>query len=63
MTFDEFLYIAMEPTRGKRKGQHFANQLALYKHDLFQGLQAAGLDPYYRDEYVWLAIEWLKEKW
>ena len=63
MTLDQFLTIALEPAHRRRSGQHFANQLSMHRYDLFQGLQYADLDPYYRDDRIWEAVEWVKNNW
>ena len=63
MKIEQFLRIALAPAARKRPGQHFSNQLSMHRYDLFQGLQAAGLDPYYKNDLVWAAIEWLRQNW
>lgn len=63
MTLAEFLRLALEPVEGERKGQHFANTLARHRYNLFEEMQAEGLDPYYTDERLWAAIEFVKNNW
>ena len=63
VTLREFLTLALEPARNNRPGQQFANQLADRRPDMFRELQEQGLDPFYKDELVWSAVEWLKQNW
>lgn len=63
MTFERFLRLALDPTPGVRKGQHFANMLYHHRPDLSVGLQNAGLDPFYKDELLWAAVAYINEHW
>lgn len=63
MSLEQFLRLALEPQRGMRKGQHFAITLARHRCNLFEKLQAEGLDPYYVDEFPWTVIEFVKNNW
>jgi len=63
MSLEQFLRLALEPQRGVRKGQHFANTLTRHRYALFEKLQAEGLDPYYVDDVPWAAIEFVKNNW
>ena len=63
VTLEQFLAEALEPSGEPRKGQHFSNVLYLRRPDLAATMKTSGLDPYYRDELIWPAIEFLKENW
>ena len=63
MSLEQFLRLAVEPQRGVRKGQHFANTLTRHRYNLFEKLQAEGLDPYYVDDLPWAVIEFVKNNW
>ena len=64
MTLYQFLKEALlVPSREPRRGQHFSNMLYLHRPDLAAIMFTSGLDPYYRDELIWPAIEFLKENW
>lgn len=63
VSLEQFLIAALEPVRNHRKGQHFSNSLYLLRPDLHGPMQEAGLDPFYKDELLWAAIAFVKERW
>lgn len=59
-----FLRSALRPEQHMRPGQKFINELYNVRPDLCQRLtEADGLDPYYRDELLWAAVEWTQNNW
>ena len=62
MTLKEFLTAALAPDV-KRPGQRFSNMISHERWSIFEGLQAAGLDPYYRDDLLPAAISFTVEHW
>lgn len=65
VSFESFLKEALEPTKHMRRGQRFMNVLSVHRPHLehhFLGSQSA-IDPYYRDELLWAAVEYVRRNW
>jgi hypothetical protein len=62
MTLEDFLTTALAPDV-LRRGQRFSNMISHERWNIFQDLQAAGLDPYYRDDLLPAAISFTVDHW
>jgi hypothetical protein len=47
---------------GRRKGQKFSYDLNFFRKDLFGELPSE-IDPYYRDEVLWAAVDFVIKNW
>lgn len=66
MTFDEFLDVwreAIEDSPEERPGQLLFN--LLYEEDplLADGIRGTALDPFYADDVIEEALEYISERW
>ena len=63
MTLEGFLRTALEPCSvGLRQGQKFSNDLNFFRRDLFTAMPSE-IDPYYRDELLWVAVDFVIKNW
>ena len=65
LTFESFLKEALEPEKHIRKGQRFMNVLMVHRPELeryFHGSQFE-INPFYRDENLWAAVEYVRKNW
>jgi len=58
----DFLVEALSPQPGQRRGQAFINAVFCHRRDLVHKIPEK-IDPFYDDEKLWSAIEWIKENW
>jgi hypothetical protein len=63
MKLRDFLNAALEPTRGQRRGQWFANLLHTVDPALANRLIAVDVDPFYDDGKLWAAVQFVTEHW
>lgn len=63
MTLHEFLAHALKPEIYVRKGQRFMNMLRVHRPDLEEQIAGTENDPFYVDELLWTAVEWVKDNW
>ena len=63
LTLEGFLRTALEPCSvGLLKGQKFSNDLIFFRRDLFIAMPGE-IDPYYRDELLWAAVDFVIKNW
>jgi len=64
LTLEGFLRTALEPCSvGLRQGQKFSNDLNFFRRDLFAAMTMSEIDPYYRDEVLWAAVDFVIKNW
>jgi len=63
MKLYDFLHKALEPARGQRRGQWFANLLHTINPNLLNRLIKEDVDPFYDDAKLWAAVQFVKDHW
>lgn len=63
MTLSQFLTSALTPVADVRRGQHFMNELYRTDPKLYSLMERTDLDPYYRDEKLWSAVNFAAVNW
>jgi len=63
MNLNSFMMKAFIPTDGMRKGQKFFNFLHEVRPDLANGLVEKGIDPFYKDDLLDSAVQFVYDNW